>query len=95
MKIPKVSQLPTTSSTLSAKVFSPSRETPSYKDHIMSVQDKIKTELLQEAYANIDKIYDSIEQHFVLDETRRDNVIKHLNLLKDELYFVFQTTPLS
>ncbi|MDP1784472.1 MAG: hypothetical protein Q8K81_03485 [Sulfuricurvum sp.] len=60
-----------------------------------TVHDKIKAELLQEAYANIDKIYDSIEQHFILDETRRDNVIKHLNILKDELYFVFKTTPLS
>lgn len=95
MKIPKVSQQPTTSSTLFAKVFSPFREIPSQKDFTMSVQDKIKTELLQEAYGNIDKIYDSIDQHFILDETRRDNIIKHLNVLKDELYFVFQTTPLS
>ncbi len=62
---------------------------------MMCVHDKIKAELLQEAYANIDRIYDSIEQHFILDETRRDNVIKHLNILTDELYFVFQTTPLS
>jgi hypothetical protein len=61
----------------------------------MNIQEKIKAELLQEAYANIDKIYDSIEQHFILDETRRDNVIKQLNTLKDELYFVFKTTPLS
>lgn len=60
-----------------------------------AVHDKIKAELLQEAYANIDRIYDSIDQHFILDETRRDNVIKHLNILKDELYFVFKTTPLS
>jgi hypothetical protein len=61
----------------------------------MNIQEKIKAELLQEANANIDKIYDSIEQHFILDETRRDNVIKQLNTLKDELYFVFKTTPLS
>ncbi|MDP3464789.1 MAG: hypothetical protein Q8R86_03345 [Sulfuricurvum sp.] len=60
-----------------------------------TVHDKIKAELLQEVYANIDRIYDSIDQHFVMDETRRDNVIKHLNILKDELYFIFQTTPLS
>lgn len=60
-----------------------------------AVHDKIKAELLQEAYANIDRIYDSIDQHFILDEIRRDNVIKHLNILKDELYFVFQTTSLS
>lgn len=59
------------------------------------VHDKIKTELMVEIYAGIDRIYDSIEQHFTLDETRRDNVIKHLNILKDELYFVVQTTPLS
>jgi len=60
-----------------------------------SVHDKIKAELLKEVYANIDRIYDSIEQHFAMDETRRDNVVKHLNLLKDELYFVVKTTPLS
>lgn len=60
-----------------------------------SVHDKIKVELLVEVYANIDRIYDSIEQHFDMDETRRENVIKHLNILKDELYFVVQTTPLS
>lgn len=59
------------------------------------VHDKIKAELMVEIYAGIDRIYDSIEQHFALDETRRDNVIKHLNILKDELYFVVQTTPLS
>ncbi|MDO9207136.1 MAG: hypothetical protein Q7T91_02680 [Sulfuricurvum sp.] len=60
-----------------------------------AVHDKIKAELLQEVYANIDRIYDSIDQHFIMDESRRDNVIKHLNILKDELYFVVQTTPLS
>ncbi|MFZ2968753.1 MAG: hypothetical protein WA080_06825 [Sulfuricurvum sp.] len=60
-----------------------------------SVHEKIKAELLVEIYANIDRIYDSIEQHFVMDEIRRDNVIKHLNTLKDELYFVVKTTPLS
>jgi len=60
-----------------------------------SVQDKLKAELMVEIYAGIDRIYDSIEQHFELDETRRSNVIKSLNTLKDELYFVVQTTPLS
>ena len=50
-----------------------------------SVHEKIKAELLVDIYANIDRIYDSIEQHFVMDETRRDNVIKHPNTLKDEL----------
>lgn len=59
------------------------------------VQDKLKAQLLVEIYAGIDRIYDSIEQHFDLDETRRTNVIKSLNALKDELYFVVQTTPLS
>ncbi|MBV5320549.1 MAG: hypothetical protein JZU62_02595 [Sulfuricurvum sp.] len=60
-----------------------------------SVQDKLKAELMVEMYTSIDRIYDSIEQHFELDETRRDNVIQSLNTLKDELYFVVQTTPLS
>lgn len=60
-----------------------------------AVHDKIKAELMIEIYASIDRIYDSIEQHFELDETRRDNVVKSLNTLKDELYFVVTTTPLS
>ncbi|MCK9372038.1 MAG: hypothetical protein M0P91_02485 [Sulfuricurvum sp.] len=60
-----------------------------------AVHDKIKAELMVEIYASIDRIYDSIEQHFELDETRRNNVVKSLNALKDELYFVVQTTPLS
>ncbi len=59
------------------------------------VQDKLKAQLLVEMYASIDRIYDSIEQHFELDETRRVNVVKSLNTLKDELYFMVQTTPLS
>ncbi|AFV97619.1 MULTISPECIES: hypothetical protein [unclassified Sulfuricurvum] len=59
------------------------------------VHDKIKAELMVEIYANIDRIYDSIEQHFDLDDSRRSNVIKSLNTLKDELYFVVQTTSLS
>ncbi|MDP3587127.1 MAG: hypothetical protein Q8R58_03670 [Sulfuricurvum sp.] len=59
------------------------------------VHEKIKEQLMVEIYASIDRIYDSIEQHFEMDETRRDNVIKHLNTLKDELYSVVQTTPLS
>ena len=60
-----------------------------------AVHDKIKDQLMVEIYASIDRIYDSIEQHFELDETRRENVVKQLNILKDELYFVVQTTPLS
>jgi len=60
-----------------------------------AVHTKIKDELMVEIYASIDRIYDSIEQHFDLDETRRNNVVKSLNTLKDELYFVVQTTPLS
>ena len=59
------------------------------------IQSKIKQELLQELYASIDRIYDSVEQHFELDEVRRNNVVKSLNALKDELYFVVNTTPLS
>ena len=60
-----------------------------------AVHDKIKEQLMVEIYASIDRIYDSIEQHFDLDETRRENVVKQLNNLKDELYFIVQTTPLS
>lgn len=59
------------------------------------VHEKIKEQLMVEIYASIDRIYDSIEQHFDLDDIRRSNVIQSLNTLKDELYFVVKTTPLS
>lgn len=59
------------------------------------VHEKIKEQLMADLYAGIDRIYDSIEQHFELDELRRSNVIMSLNTLKDELYFVVKNTPLS
>ena len=61
----------------------------------MSIEEKIKAQLMQELYASIDRIYDSLDQHFILDDIRAQTVIKALNTLKDELYFVVQTTPLS
>ena len=47
----------------------------------MSVQDKIKEQLLKEIYTEIDKMYDFMAQHFVLSPEHEELVIKQLNKL--------------
>lgn len=61
----------------------------------MSVQEKIKEELRKEVYGNIDKIYDFMEQHFILDDQHRDIVVKQLNQLKDQFYLISLNSKLS
>jgi hypothetical protein len=61
----------------------------------MSVQEKIKEELLKEIYTDIDKMYDFMAQHFVLDPQHEDLVIKHLNKLKDQFYLIASNSKLS
>lgn len=61
----------------------------------MSVQKKIKEELLKELYTDIDKMYDFLEQHFDLDPQHEDLIIKHLNKLKDQFYLIVSNSKLS
>jgi hypothetical protein len=61
----------------------------------MSVQEKIKEELLKELYTDIDKMYDFMEQHFVLEREHEDLVIKQLNKLKDQFYLIVSNSKLS
>ncbi len=61
----------------------------------MTVQEKIKEELLKEIYTDIDKMYDFMEQHFVLTEEHEALVIKQLNRLKDQFYLIASNSPLS
>lgn len=61
----------------------------------MSVSDKIKEELLKEMYINIDKMYDFMEQHYVLSNEHHDLIIRELNKLKDQFYLISSNSKLS
>ena len=61
----------------------------------MSVQEKIKENLLKEIYTDIDKMYDFMEQHFVLEESHHDLIIKQLNRVKDQFYLIVSNSKLS
>ncbi|HHH72800.1 MAG TPA: hypothetical protein ENL04_03145 [Sulfuricurvum sp.] len=61
----------------------------------MGVSDKIKEELLKEMYTNIDKMYDFMEQHYVLSDEHHDLIIRELNKLKDQFYLISTNSKLS
>lgn len=61
----------------------------------MGVETKIKEELMKEIYTNIDKMYDFMEQHYVLSDAHHDLIIKQLNKLKDQMYLISSTSRLS
>ena len=61
----------------------------------MSVKAQIKQNLMKEIYTDIDKMYDFMEQHYVLSESHRDLIIKHLNKFKDQIYLVSENSKLS
>jgi len=61
----------------------------------MSVEKQIKENLLKEIYTNIDKMYDFMDQHFLLDDVHQDLVIKHLNKVKDQFYLIASNSKLS
>lgn len=61
----------------------------------MTVQEKIKEELLKEVYTDIDRMYDFMAQHFVLEPQHEELVIKQLNKLKDQFYLIAANSRLS
>ncbi len=61
----------------------------------MDVEKKIKENLLEEIYTNIDKMYDFMEQHYILSDTHHDLIIQQLNKLKDQFYLISQNSRLS
>jgi hypothetical protein len=61
----------------------------------MSVETQIKENLLKEIYTNIDKMYDFMEQHYILSDEHHDLVIKQLNKLKDQFYLISNNSRLS
>jgi len=61
----------------------------------MSVQEQIKENLLKEIYTDIDKMYDFMEQHFILDDGHHDLIVKQLNKVKDQFYLIASNSKLS
>jgi len=61
----------------------------------MSVQEQIKANLMKEIYTDIDRMYDFMEQHYILSEDHRDLIIKHLNKFKDQIYLISENSKLS
>jgi len=61
----------------------------------MSIQEQIKENLLKEIYTDIDKMYDFMAQHFILDDQHEDLIIKHLNKMKDQFYLIASNSKLS
>lgn len=59
------------------------------------VEEKIKEQLLKEMYTEIDKMYDFMEQHFVLSDEHHDLIIKQLNKVKDQFYLISTNSRLS
>ncbi len=61
----------------------------------MKIEKQIKENLLKEIYTNIDKMYDYMDQRFILSDEHHDLVIKQLNRLKDQLYLIAKNSRLS
>lgn len=61
----------------------------------MSVQKQIKENLIKEIYTDIDKMYDYMDQHFILSDEHEKLVIKQLNKLKDQFYLIVNESNLS
>jgi len=59
------------------------------------IEDKIKADLMQSVYADSIAIYEFIESRFSLDEVKRDEVIKKINTLNDELLITLKDVKLS
>jgi hypothetical protein len=59
------------------------------------VEDKIKADLLQSVYADSISIYEFIDSRFALDEPTRDEVIKKINTLNDDLAKILKEVKLS
>jgi len=61
----------------------------------MSVQQHIKDNLIKDIYTEIDKMYDFMEQHYLLSEEHRSLIIKQLNKFKDQVYLISENSKLS
>ena len=61
----------------------------------MSVEAKIKEEVMKETYGNIDNLFEYMDQRFALSEESKTLIIKELNKLKEQLYIIAENSRLS
>jgi len=61
----------------------------------MNVQEQIKLKLIKEIYTDIDKMYDFMQQHYILSDEHDSLIIKQLNKVKDQFYLITQNSKLS
>ncbi|WP_455756287.1 hypothetical protein [Sulfurimonas sp.] len=59
------------------------------------IEDKIKADLMQSVYADSISIYEFIDSRFSLTEAKRDEVIKKINTLNDDLITILKGVKLS
>ena len=65
------------------------------KGSIMDVQEQIKNNLVKEIYTDVDKLYEFIQQHYVLHKEHHNLIIDHLNKFKDQIYLISKDSKLS
>lgn len=61
----------------------------------MGIQERIKENLLEEIYTDIDRMYEFMDQNFDLYRERHDQVIKQLDRVKDQFYLIVSNSRLS
>lgn len=61
----------------------------------MSIEAKIKAEVMKTTYGDIDNLFEYMDQRFILSDEDKEIIIKELNGLKDRLYRIAEESRLS
>jgi hypothetical protein len=61
----------------------------------MGIQERIKENLLEEIYTDIDRMYEFMEQNFYLYRERHDQVIKQCDRVKEQFSLIVSHSRLS
>lgn len=59
------------------------------------LEDTIKAELLRSVYSDLVKVYEFVDARFDLSEEKKDEVIKKINSLNEELSSILMDVKLS
>ena len=59
------------------------------------IEEKIKDDLLQNVYADTVSIYEFIESRFALNEEQREELIRKINTLNNDLAIMLKEVKLS
>ena len=61
----------------------------------MSIEDKIKVEVMKTTYDTVDKLFDHMSQRFLLSDADQALLIEELNRLKDRLHTMASKSRLA